>query len=43
MKDLKKGAESDNPDSTDLKTFSIGYTYDVSDSTSLYGMVARTE
>ena len=43
MKDLKKSAESDNPDSADLKTFSIGYTYDVSDSTSLYGMVARTE
>lgn len=43
MKDLKKGAESDTPDSADLKTFSIGYTYDVSDSTSLYGLVARTE
>ena len=43
MKDLKKGAESDNPDSADLKTFSIGYTYAVSDSTSLYGLVARTE
>lgn len=44
MKDLKKvSAERDNPDSMDLKTFMIGYTYDISDKTSFYGMIARTE
>lgn len=34
---------SNNNDLTDLKTIAIGYTYDVSDRTSFYGMVARTE
>lgn len=32
-----------NNDSTDLKTIAIGYTYDVSNKTSFYGMVARTD
>lgn len=43
MKDLKKGAETGNSDSADLKTITIGYTYDVSDKTSFYGIIARTE
>ncbi|EEO28026.1 hypothetical protein OFAG_01179 [Oxalobacter formigenes HOxBLS] len=45
MKDVK-GANDGNdhsPDAADLKTFTIGYTYDVSEKTSFYGMVARTE
>lgn len=44
MKDASAGtAGTNNNDSTDLKTFAIGYTYDVSDRTSFYGMVARTD
>ena len=45
LKDTK-GANDGNdhsPDAADLKTFTIGYTYDVSEKTSFYGMVARTE
>lgn len=47
LKDTK-GAPSatagmNNNDSTDLKTIAIGYTYDVSDRTSFYGVVARTD
>lgn len=42
MKNARKN-DSDNPDATDLKTLSIGYTYDMSDNTSLYGAIARTE
>lgn len=33
----------DNHDATDLKTLSVGYSYDMSDKTSLYGTIARTE
>ena len=49
LKDMKGGttgsaaSPTNNNDSTDLKTFAIGYTYDVSDRTSFYGMVARTD
>ena len=44
IRDLKNGGPSgDNDDSTDLRTFSIGYTYDASDTTSFYGMVAHTD
>lgn len=45
MKDGKNAnAGNDNsPAAADLKTFTIGYTYDVSEKTSFYGMVARTE
>ena len=48
LRDMK-GANSaaaggtDNNDSADLKTFAIGYTYDVSSRTSFYGMVAHTD
>ena len=44
FKDLKNGGPSgDNDDSADLRTFTIGYTYDASDTTSFYGMVAHTD
>ena len=44
IRDLKNGGPSgDNDDSADLKTFTIGYTYDASDTTSFYGMVAHTD
>ena len=48
LKDTKGAASgtagtNNNNDSTDLKTIAIGYTYDVSNRTSFYGMVARTD
>ena len=44
IRDPKSGAPSGNDDdSADLRTFTIGYTYDASDTTSFYGMVAHTD
>lgn len=48
LKDTKGAASgtavtNNNNDSTDLKTIAIGYTYDVSNRTSFYGMVAHTD
>lgn len=45
MKGATSGAatNSNNNDSADLKTFAIGYTYDVSNRTSFYGMLAHTD
>lgn len=44
LRDQKSGKPSgDDAEPTDLRTFTIGYTYDASETTSFYGMVAHTE
>lgn len=43
MKGASSVAGATNNDSADLKTIAVGYTYDVSDRTSFYGMVAHTD
>ena len=44
LRDQKSGKPSgDDAEPADLRTFTIGYTYDASETTSFYGMVAHTE